>query len=110
MLDRLISALWTWFAALAIVLAIVVTIVRLALPHIDCQRITIESWLSDLTQRPIQIGEVRASWRGWSPTLDVKDFVVQTSDGSESLVRFDYAIVSISPFASLFNLNTHQGA
>ncbi|MDA0824656.1 MAG: DUF3971 domain-containing protein, partial [Proteobacteria bacterium] len=105
MFDRLISALWTWFAALAIVFAIVVTIVRLALPHIDGQRSAIERWLGDLTQRPIQIGEVRASWRGWAPTLDVTDLVVRTSDESESLVRFDYAIVSISPFASLLNLN-----
>ncbi|MFT4563879.1 MAG: hypothetical protein ACI9BW_003639, partial [Gammaproteobacteria bacterium] len=105
MLGRLISALWTWFAALTIVLAIVVTIVRLALPHIDAQRDEIESWLSDLTQRPIHIGEVRASWRGWAPSLDVTDFVVRTSDAGEELVRFDYAIVSISPLASLFNLS-----
>ncbi|MFT4580340.1 MAG: hypothetical protein ACI915_002928 [Gammaproteobacteria bacterium] len=105
MFARLISALWTGFAALTIVLAIVVTIIRLALPHIDHQRIAIESWLSDLTQRPVQIGEVSASWRGWAPTLDVTNFVVRTSDASESLVRFDYAIVSISPLTSLFNLS-----
>ncbi len=71
--GRIVGTLWTIVAALTIAGAILVSITRLMLPQIGEQRDTIEIWLSEITNRPVQIGQVSASWRGWAPTVDVTD-------------------------------------
>ena len=105
LIERAVSAIWTSVAAVTIVIAIVVTIVRLMLPQIDEQRGSIEQWLSEITQRPIQIGEVKASWRGWSPTIDITELALKNADSEEELVRFDSAQIQISPLRSLFSFD-----
>ena len=105
LVNRLVATLWASFAAVTIVLAIVITIVRLTLPQIDEQRGSIEQWLGELTQRPIQIGQVRASWRGWSPTIDVANLVLKNPDSDEELAHFDYALIEIAPLLSLMKFN-----
>ena len=100
--SRIVGTLWTIVSAVTIVVAILISIVRLMLPHINQQRASIEIWLSDITNRLVQIGEVSASWRGWAPTIDVTDLVLLGVDRKAELVRFDYAAIEISPFVSLW--------
>ena len=100
--SRIVGTLWTIVAAVTIVVAILISVIRLMLPYIDQQRSSIEIWLSEITNRPVQIGEVSASWRGWAPTIDVTDLVLLTIDRETELVRFDYAAIEISPFTSLW--------
>ena len=101
LIERFVGSLWTMVAALIILAATLVSIIRLMLPQIDQQRDAIEIWLSDVVGRPIEIGQVSASWHGWTPTIDVADLVLLTSDRKTELIRFDYAAVDISPVNSL---------
>ena len=100
--ERIVGTLWTVVAAVTIVAAILISIIRLMLPHIDQQRDSIEIWLSEITNRPVQIGEVRASWKGWAPTIDVSNLVLFGAARKTELVRFDYAAIEISIFTSLW--------
>ncbi|TDJ66512.1 MAG: TIGR02099 family protein [Proteobacteria bacterium] len=100
-INRLVGSLWTIFAGLTIVAATLISVIRLMLPQIDQQRDAIEFWLSDIVDRPVEIGQVSASWRGWMPTINVADFVVFTADRGTELVRFDYATIELSPLRSL---------
>ncbi len=102
LVGRIVGTLWTIVSALTIVVAILISVVRLMLPHIDQQRASIEVWLSDITNRPVSIGEVSASWRGWAPAIDATDLILLAADHKGELARFDYAKIEISPFVSLW--------
>ena len=103
--GRIVGTLWTVVAALTIAGAILVSIIRLMLPQIGEQRDAIEIWLNEITNRPVQIGQVTASWRGWAPTVDVKDLVLLSANGKAELARFDYAAIDIAPLTSLWQLH-----
>lgn len=101
LIERFVGLLWTIVAAVTIVAAMLISIVRLMLPQIDQQRDAIELWISDIIDRPVVIGQVSASWRGWMPTIDVADLTLLTPDRKTELVRFDYAAIDIAPVLSL---------
>ena len=86
LVDRFVGFLWTVFAALAIVFALLVAAIRLALPEINQQRIAIEEWLSDVIRRPVHIGTVEASWRGWNPVIDVTELTLLDEQGVSYLI------------------------
>lgn len=102
---RLTGALWTLFAAIAVFVAVLISITRLMLPEIDQQRDAIAQWLSDYIDRPVQIGGVSASWHGWSPNIRVEELVLFDERGSAELARFEHATIDIALFESIASVS-----
>lgn len=102
LVSRAARVFWTIGSTLTIVAAISISVVRLMLPDIAQHRESIESWLSDISSRPVQIGEVSASWQGWAPKINIKNLTLLATDRKVELAHFNYAKIEISPFVSLW--------
>ena len=101
LIVRCVGFAWTGFAAVVISVAVVITLIRLALPQIDHQRAAIADWLSTVTGRPVEIGRVSASWHGWAPRIDLENLAILAPDSKESLIEFAHGAIDIAPLASV---------
>lgn len=88
------------FAVVILSAAVLVTVVRLALPGIGAHKQTIESWLSDYMSYRVTIQNIRAEWQNWQPYLYVDGLDVYHQDSDQLISQFD-AQIRIAPFASL---------
>ena len=100
-IKRSIDFFWAALAAVLIASAALVTIVRMLLPEVGAQRAGIESWIEETVGRPVIVGEIEASWRGWSPRISVSDIAFFDPSETSELVRFDRAEISIAPLGSI---------
>ncbi len=99
--QRSIDFLWAAFAATLIAAAALVTIVRMLLPEIGSQRAAIQEWIAETVGRPAVVGEIKASWSGWSPRISVDKIAFFDPSKSAELVRFDRAVINIAPLGSI---------
>ena len=76
LLERILSLLWTSVAVLLIGGAALVTLVRMLLPQIGEQRSAVETWLTDIVGRPVEVGAISANWSGWAPRLTFDRLVI----------------------------------
>ena len=100
-IRRFVDFLWAAFAATLIAAAALVTIVRMLLPEIGSQRAAIENWIADTVGRPAVVGDIEASWSGWSPRISVDKIAFFDPSESSELVRFDRAVINIAPLGSI---------
>jgi len=107
MLKRILTGLYhfSWYAFAFIVLnaAVLVTVVRLALPEIGGYKDEIQSWVSEYMDYPVVIDEINAEWQGWTPQLYLSDIDLYTPDNSSRIINFDSAPLGIDLVASLNN-------
>ena len=103
LVSRAARVFWTSGSTLTIVAAISISVVRLMLPDIAQHRESIESWLSDISSRPVQIGEVSASWQGWAPKINIKnkhenieDYTVDDIEWEEKYEHHDTIFMKMS--------------
>ena len=96
-----VDFLWAAFAATLIAAAALVTIVRMLLPEIGSQRAAIETWIAETVGRPAIVGDIEASWSGWSPRITVDKIAFFDPARSSELVRFDRAVINIAPLGSI---------
>ncbi len=103
--ERLVDVLWTVFAAALIAVAAIVAAVRLLLPNIDTQQSAIEAWLTSTIGRPAVVDRIDAGWSGWAPRISVTRLSLLDPAGRQELVRFDRAVINVSPLESLLTLS-----
>ncbi len=105
MIKRIFTGLYhfTWYAFAFIVLnaAVIVTVVRLALPEIGGYKDEIQSWVSEYMDYPVVINDISAEWQGWAPHLYLKNIDLYTVDNSRLITKFDSAHLGIDLIASL---------
>jgi len=104
LIERLVGSLWAVLAAIVIFFAVVISVARLALPEIDEQRDAIAEWIGAFIERPVQIGKVEASWRGWTPSIHISELVLLDENSHSELVRFDYGSIDIALFRSILEV------
>lgn len=66
-----------------IVLALLVSLARHALPLVADYRLELEQAVSDALQVPVSIGRISAEWHGWSPKVLMQD--IQLGAGKQKL-------------------------
>ena len=66
---------WGWYTLACVVLLCAATLagVRVLLPELGHYRAQVETWLSRVTERQVEIGEIDARWRGWTPVFRLRD-------------------------------------
>ncbi len=105
MLNRIFKFLyhfcWYVFAFIIMSAAVVVTIVRLALPGIGNYKTEIQDWINKQIEFPIVIDDISAEWQGWTPNLYLGNIDLYTQDKRTIITTFDSAHIDIDMIASL---------
>ncbi len=83
MIHKIKKVTRQFFFCLLIVIAIGLSLVRFFLLGVGEYKATIESKIYELTEIPIEIGELHANMRGFNPTIILKDIRVLATDNSE---------------------------
>lgn len=86
-MRRLPGILLLTGAALVVVVALLVSGLRLALPHLDSWRPTILSKIESATGLPVKASQISASWQNFGPTLEARDIHAELKDGGEFSVK-----------------------
>ncbi|MBL1142877.1 MAG: TIGR02099 family protein [Proteobacteria bacterium] len=92
---------WYTFAFIVLTAAVLVTVIRMALPEIGGYKNEIQSWVSEYMDYPVVINEITAEWQGWTPHLYLKGIDLYTPDGKSLISKFDSAHLGIDPVASV---------
>lgn len=86
-MRRLPGILLLTGAALVVIVALLVSGLRLALPHLNSWRPAILAKFESATGLPTEASQLTASWQNFGPTLEARDIRVQLTDGGEFAVK-----------------------
>jgi uncharacterized protein (TIGR02099 family) len=68
-------------ATLVVIVALLVSGLRLVLPHLDSWRPQVLAKIESATGVPVDVSQVSASWQNFGPTLDARDISASLKDG-----------------------------
>ena len=92
-MRRLPGILLLTGATLIVIVALLVSGLRLALPYLDSWRPTVLQKISEAYGQPVNASRLEASWQNFGPTLDARDITFGLSDGgSVSIERVTLAL------------------
>ena len=86
-MRRLPGILLLTGAAFVVIAALLVSGLRLALPHLDSWRPTILGKIESATGMPVSASQLSANWQNFGPTLEARDIHAQLKDGGEFSVK-----------------------
>lgn len=98
--TTLLNVLWRTTAVIVVGVALMVSVARLMLPRIDQYREPIAQWVSKQVDQPVQFDSIGASWRGWTPVIELTNVRLQSAEGERAVTRFAKAQFSIDPIKS----------
>lgn len=77
-----VKTLWSLVAALLVVVAVSISVLRYSLPYLEGQKDRVENWLSEQYGVELSIGELSAGWAGIGPSLILRDVELRQSEQS----------------------------
>ncbi|MCT4710056.1 AsmA2 domain-containing protein YhdP [Enterobacteriaceae bacterium H11S18] len=86
-MRRLPGILLLTGATLIVIVALLVSGLRLVLPHLNAWRPVILDKIEAMTGTPVDASQIRASWENFGPTLDVRDVKAGLKDGGEMSIK-----------------------
>ncbi|HBN1922254.1 TPA: AsmA2 domain-containing protein YhdP [Escherichia coli] len=86
-MRRLPGILLLTGAALVVIAALLVSGLRIALPHLDAWRPEILNKIESATGMPVEVSQLSASWQNFGPTLEAHDIRAELKDGGEFSVK-----------------------
>ena len=89
------------FSFVVLTSAIIITVVRLALPGIGSYRQQTADWLSEYMNYPVAISNIDANWNSWTPNLHLHQVSILDPASNEHIMNFDSVLISIDIFKSL---------
>lgn len=102
-LRRLLFLLWSTFAWLTVVTAVLLVALRLALPVAGQYKDQIVQAVSQALDRPIRVASLEPEWRGLGPVIVFKDLQLLDKSGTRPMLRFAQARVGIDLVRSLLH-------
>jgi len=89
-------------ATLIVIVALLVSGLRLVLPHLDSWRPQVLAKLGSATGMPIEASKLNASWQNFGPTLDVHDINAGLKDGG--YLKISRVTLALDVWQSLLHL------
>ncbi|HAI7832220.1 TPA: AsmA2 domain-containing protein [Escherichia coli O25b:H4-ST131] len=86
-MRRLPGILLLTGAALVVIAALLVSGLRITLPHLDAWRPEILNKIESATGMPVEASQLSASWQNFGPTLEAHDIRAELKDGGEFSVK-----------------------
>ncbi|TQV75385.1 TIGR02099 family protein [Aliikangiella marina] len=97
----MVNKLWLLFATLVILVALVFTLLRLALPKIDVYKTDIEQWIENQYQVEVDIADISAEWGANGPVLSLNKFEIKSDDGQLDLLEVDSLEIDVDALGSV---------
>ncbi|BBR57177.1 MULTISPECIES: AsmA2 domain-containing protein YhdP [unclassified Klebsiella] len=101
-MRRLPGILLLTVATLIVIVALLVSGLRLALPHLDQWRPTLLAKIEAATGLPVSASQIQANWQTFGPTLEVRDIKAGLNDGGELSIK--RASMALDVWQSLLHL------
>jgi uncharacterized protein (TIGR02099 family) len=101
--GRLLHALWLLLVLLLALTAAALTAVRLLVPMLGEYRLEAEKLASEALHRPVSIGRMEASWRGFNPVLKFKGISVAGNGSEDGRLAFEQVWVGLDLPRYLFD-------
>ena len=86
-MRRLPGILLLTGATLIVIVALLVSGLRLVLPHLNAWRPALLEKIEAMTGTPVDASQIQASWQTFGPTLDVRDIQAGQQDGGELSIK-----------------------
>ena len=86
-MRRLPGILLLTGATLIVIVALLVSGLRLILPHLDSWRPELLAKIESATGVPVAASQLNASWQNFGPTLEVRDIKAQLKDGGHLNIK-----------------------
>lgn len=99
--HRLATFAWWTFAAVTIVLAVVMGAAWLSLPWLAGHPQWVERRLQSAVDQPVSVARVQAEWHGLMPEIRLYGLRVLNDAGTRVLLQFDEAVIALDVTASL---------
>ncbi|MFL1455827.1 YhdP family protein [Marinobacter sp. GN3S48] len=100
--SRLASLVWWSLLVALVLLALFAGVGRQLTQNIDSFRDDIEARLSQELGHEISIGSLRSGWTWLDPSLEARDLVVKSEDGSEVAASLQHLRIRLDTLSSLF--------
>ncbi|AWL10800.1 uncharacterized protein HMF8227_00292 [Saliniradius amylolyticus] len=97
--------LWELSAVLLVTLAVLLSALRLALPHLDSNKQLLEDYISDTYGAELSIGAISASWTGTGPAMVLKDVRLNSEQDAPIRLTIEETQVELDFWASVLNGN-----
>lgn len=91
-MRRLSSFLLATLAVIIVLIALLVSGLRLALPYAAQYRPQIVAQLNKFSGFPIAVGDIQASWQSFGPIIDIRDISVHPKKGDIAVQRITIAL------------------
>ena len=83
------------FAFVILTIAILITVIRLALPGIGGYRQQTQDWISQYMNYPVEISSIDADWNSWTPNLRLHNVSIIDPVSKEKILNFNSVLISI---------------
>lgn len=100
-MRSLLGKFWLACAGAVVLLAVLLSVARVLLPHVDRYRGEVEHHLGAALGQEVQIGRLAAEWRGLGPRLVMHDLRIGSAVGAGDASRFERAEVEFDVLRSL---------
>lgn len=107
--QNILHKLFYLFAAALVLLAVLITSVRMLTPVLNYQHKLCAAWVEHLLGRPIKIGHLEAWWDGYHPELRLKDVTIFSADHKKIILHINKLFVDINLLHSLLKRNLQPG-
>lgn len=112
-MKSLVQKIFDWsvfiVAAIIVLLAVMLSLARLFLPHLTTYRPRIQEWASEVMHQPVRIGEMDADWRGLEPELKFRRVAILSKDDQRVLLEVNELGLGIDLLKSLFKWQVEPG-
>ena len=99
-LRRIYHACWYIFSVLVLISAVLITMIRIFLPHVGDYREELQNLVSRQTGYSVRIENVRGEWEGWVPVVRLDGIDISTSATDLNITRLKSATIRFNPYAS----------
>lgn len=100
-LTRGLALSWLLLAILIVGLAVVISTARITLPLISDYRTNIEEQVSEIMQRPVQIGSIGVGWDRLRPVMLLSDVIIRSKGDERDAFHFEQLQLSFQMFRSV---------
>lgn len=101
----LFTTLWYFFAVCLVLMVATFGAARLLLPTANQYTEKVEQEIYDVLGQPVKIASLDAEWRGFTPTLILKDVEVYLKDKSKVVMRFPNIRIGLDIYHSITTAN-----
>ncbi|GAB3027416.1 YhdP family protein [Bowmanella dokdonensis] len=107
-LSYLLRKLWTLSAIVLVTLAVLLSVLRYALPQMDNKKHWLEDYISQEYGADLKIGSISADWKGFGPAIVLRNVSLNNQSDSPIQLNIEETQIELDFWASLVSRKVHS--